>query len=338
MNNKKHIVSANEGTALGIAAGYNLATNKVPLVYLQNSGLGNLLNPTLSLIDEKVYSIPVVILMGWRGKPGTKDEPQHITQGIVTEKIIRLIKKNIYILKGNQKKDFVNLKKKINLVKLKKKPLFILVKSGLFKHKSKAIKNSSNRNGLLLREKALEIIISKLKKNYRFISSTGIVSRELYELRHKKKLKHDNDFLTVGSMGHASQIALGVAMNSKRKIVCLDGDGSILMHMGGMATIGNNKPKNFIHVCFNNQSHESVGGQKTTSENLSYSNLAKVCGYRKIFNNINTRKKLKLAVDKIKKLKGPIFIECKIKKSHRINLGRPKEKPIINKKKFMKNL
>ena len=338
INKSKHIVSANEGTALGIAAGYNLATNQIPLVYLQNSGLGNLLNPTLSLVDEKVYSIPVIILVGWRGEPGVKDEPQHITQGIVTEKIIRLIKKNIYILKGDQKKDFIGLKKKINHIKIKKKPLFVLVKKDSFKKIKQNNKNILPKKNLLLRETAIEIIISKLGKKYRFISSTGIISRELYELRNKKRLKHDNDFLTVGSMGHASQIAFGIAMNSNKKIVCLDGDGSILMHMGGMATIGDNKPKNLIHICFNNRSHESVGGQKTTSQIISFSDLAKVCGYRKVFGNINTEKKLKHTIEKIKKLTGPIFIECKIKKFHRTDLGRPKEKPIINKKKFMKNI
>tara|TARA_B100000989_G_scaffold87695_1_gene63260 strand:- start:59001 stop:60128 length:1128 start_codon:yes stop_codon:yes gene_type:complete len=337
-NHKNHVISSNEGTAISLAAGYNLATKKVPLVYLQNSGFGNLLNPILSLLDESVYSIPCLVLMGWRGEPKKYDEPQHITQGKLTRGLIKLINKNFYIIKGKEKEDFKEIKKIIIKTKKESKPYFILAKKGMFFNSNLSKKNKRKENNLLLRERVIEIIINSLRENYRFVSSTGMISRELYEVRNKKKSKKCIDFLTVGSMGHSSQIACGIAINSKKKIVCIDGDGSILMHLGGLSTIGNLQPKNFIHIALNNGTHESVGGQKTTSPNVILSDIAKTCGYKNIYSKIKSEKKLKLVLKEIKKINGPTFIECKIKNGHRENLGRPKEKPIINKIKFMKNL
>ena len=333
LNKKSHIISANEGSAISLAAGYNLATNKIPLIYLQNSGLGNLINPLLSLIDKKVYSIPVIILMGWRGEPGVHDEPQHVTQGNLTLNLIKTLKSNYYILKGDEKIDYKEIKLKIKKLKFNQKPLFILVKKNIFDKVKITKKIPKNK---FKREAAIKCIARILGKKSKYISTTGMISRELYEIRKENKESHSLDFLTVGSMGHASQIALGYSMKTKKKVVCLDGDGAFLMHMGGIATIGDNKPNNFTHILLNNKVHESVGAQRTTSEVINYSAIAKACGYEKIFKNVNSLSKLKSVLKKIKKNKGLKFIECIVSPGHRKNLGRPKETPVKNKNSFMK--
>jgi phosphonopyruvate decarboxylase len=333
LNKKKHIISANEGSALGLAAGYHLATNEIPLIYLQNSGFGNIINPLLSLIDKKVYSIPVIFLMGWRGESGVHDEPQHLTQGNLTLDFIKILKSNFYILKGNEKKDYRNLKIKIRKLKLDQKPLFILVKKNIFdniKIKKKIIKNKFKR------EQAIKCITEILGNQNKYISTTGMISRELYEIREKSRDSHELDFLTVGSMGHSSQIALGYAVKTKKNVVCLDGDGAFLMHMGSVATIGDVSPNNLTHILLNNNVHDSVGGQRTASQIINYPGVARACGYKKIFSKIDSLPKLKLILKKIKKIKGLKFIECIISPGYRKDLGRPKETPVENKKSFMK--
>ncbi len=332
LNKKNHIISANEGSAISLAAGYNLATNKIPLIYLQNSGFGNIINPLLSLIDKNVYSIPVIILMGWRGEPGVRDEPQHLTQGNLTLNLIKTLKSNYYILKGDEKKDYKELKLKIKKLKINQKPLFILVKKNVFDKIKTTKKKTKNK---FKRETAIKCIAEILGKKSKYISTTGMISRELYEIRKENKESHSLDFLTVGSMGHSSQIALGYAMKTKKKVVCLDGDGAFLMHMGGVATIGDNNPSNFTHILLNNKVHESVGGQRTTSGIINYSEIAKACGYKKIYKNIDNLSKLKSTLKKIKKIKGLKFIECNVSPGHRKNLGRPNETPVENKNLFM---
>ncbi len=332
---ENHIIAANEGSAMAIATGYNLATKKIPVVYLQNSGLGNLINPLLSLADKKVYSIPMLVIVGWRGQPGTKDEPQHKTQGLITKKLISVLNKKYKIIDGNQKLDFKKIKSAILTIKKTQEPCFLIVKKNTFEKYKKYIKKDSH---LMSRERAIEIIIKNFKKNYKIISTTGMISRELYEIRKKQNQKLKNDFLTVGSMGHASQIALGVAIKSKKKIICLDGDGSFIMHMGGISTIGSLNLKNFIHIVLNNYAHDSVGGQETSSVTSNLSEIALACSYNKVFSNINDEKKLENTLKLINKFNGPILMEIIVKKGSRKNLGRPKESPIQNKKIFVKNI
>ena len=332
IDKKNHIISANEGSAMGIAAGYHLATNKIPLIYLQNSGFGNIINPLLSLIDKRVYSIPVIILMGWRGEPKSNDEPQHLAQGELTLNLIKTLKSNYYILKGDEKKDFKELRSQIKKLKINHKPLFILVKKNIINNSNVNIKKIQIK---FKREEAIKTIINILGKKNKYISTTGMISRELYEIRKHNKENHSSDFLTVGSMGHASQIALGYSIKSKKNIVCLDGDGAFLMHMGGIATIGDMKLKNFTHILLNNRSHESVGGQRTTSEIINYAAIAKASGYQKVYGKVDSLSKLKSTLKKTKKIKALKFIECIISPGHRKNLGRPKELPIQNKKSFM---
>ena len=246
---KNNIIAANEGTAVAIAAGYNISSKKIPFVYLQNSGLGNLINPLLSLTDKKVYKIPMIIMVGWRGEPNKVDEPQHLTQGKTTLDLIKAAKKKVQILDGNEKRDIGKLLKAIKITKQEKEPTFLLVKKNTFNQTlGKINKTKTNTKTLISREIIIKEIIKNLKKNYKIISTTGMISRELYEIRKNNNQKNFNDFLVVGSMGHASQIALGMSLNTKKKIICLDGDGAMLMHLGGMTSIGSLNLKNFIHI------------------------------------------------------------------------------------------
>ena len=335
VSKKNHIISANEGTALSIACGYNISTGNIPFVYLQNSGLGNIINPLISMADKSVYSIPMIIMVGWRGQPGVQDEPQHQTQGLVTLDIIKTLKKKYKVLDGNEKKDLVKTQNAIKLTRKLQEPVFLVVKKGIFK---KVLAEPLNNKNLLSREKVIYMITDILKKNFKFVSTTGMISRELYEIRNFKKESKSNDFLTVGSMGHASQIALGMSLNSKKKIVCIDGDGSFLMHMGGASTIGNIKSKNFIHIVLNNFSHDSVGGQPTSANTTSLSSVAKACGYADVIGPLKSENQIKNQIEKISgSKKYPIFIEILVKRGSRKNLGRPKEKPIENKKIFFRN-
>lgn len=333
--NNNHIIASNEGTAMAIAAGYNLATNKIPVVYLQNSGLGNLINPLLSLTDKRVYSIPMIVIVGWRGEPKTKDEPQHQTQGLITESLITTLKKQFKILDGNEISDLKKVKECILIAKKIKEPVFLIVKKNTFE---KTTISENLHSSLMSREKAIEIVTDCFKKNFKIVSTTGMISRELYEVRKKQKKILSNDFLTVGSMGHASQISLGLALKSKKKVICLDGDGSFIMHMGGISTVGNLKLKNFIHIVLNNYAHDSVGGQETSSKTTNLAKVAVACGYKKVFSRIKSEKILKKKIKLLSKMNGPIFLEIIVKKGSRKNLGRPKETPLENKEIFIKNI
>ena len=306
------------------------------MVYLQNSGLGNTINPILSLSDKKVYSLPMLIMVGWRGQPGIKDEPQHISQGSCTISLIKSLKKKYKILNGNFKSDLLKTNSALKIAKKNQEPVFLIVKKNTFE---KIIEPKKDQSNLISREEAIDLITSVFKKNIKIISSTGMISRELYEIRKKQNDKSFNDFLTVGSMGHASQIALGISLNSKKKIICLDGDGAFLMHMGGVSTIGDLKIKNYLHIVLNNFSHDSVGGQPTSAKTTSLSNIAKACGYKNIIGPLKSKTQIIKKLNyMLKKKTGPSFVEILVKKGFRKNLGRPKEKPIENKNNFFKNL
>lgn len=334
-----HIIASNEGAAVAIAAGHYMATKEIPLVYLQNSGLGNIINPILSLADKKVYSIPMIIIIGWRGEPFIKDEPQHIAQGQATISLIKSLKKKYIILSGDIKKDLKKINQIIFLAKKSSEPVFILIKKDIFN--KKIIKKDFRDQKLISREEAINIIVNNLDDNFRIVATTGMISRELYEIRNFRKENHSKDFLTVGSMGYESQIGLGIAISKLKKnikVVCLDGDGSFLMHMGGVATIGSVKPKNFIHIVLNNGSHDSVGGQPTAGFKINISGIAKSCSYDNCIGNIKDKPSIIKSLNFLKSNKGTGFLEILVKNGSRKNLGRPKEKPITNKKIFMKSI
>lgn len=329
-----HIIAANEGNAIAIATGYHLGTSKVPMVYMQNSGLGNAINPLLSLCDPKVYSIPMLLLIGWRGEPNTQDEPQHIKQGEIQIDLLKTLNIPFEIIS----RDEYNLEKKINNLLNKvvnnNRPGAILVKKGTFDVYKKPFQHFDEK--LMTREESLQIILDRLPSNSIIISTTGKTSREIYEIREKSNSSHYQDFLTVGSMGHCSSIAIGLALaKPKRIIICIDGDGAFIMHMGILSLVAKLKPKNYYHILMNNKVHESVGGQSTGSEFINILELARANGYSNIFSN-NQPKNLNKDVDKFINIEGPNFLEVNIKPGSRKDLGRPSLSPIQNKKDFMK--
>ncbi|MBS83215.1 MAG: phosphonopyruvate decarboxylase [Gammaproteobacteria bacterium] len=336
--NNNHIITANEGNALSLGIGYYLATKKLPLIYMQNSGLGNIINPLLSLADKDVYSIPMILLIGWRGEPNIHDEPQHKKQGKITLKLLKTMDVPYYIIdSNNNNSDIPKLIKKIKNNALKtNKPHAIVVKKGTF-HDYKNKKTVINKFSLT-RSKALSIIIPYLNDNDIIVSTTGYTSRELFEYRKKSTKINKNDFLVVGGMGHASQIALGIALQKKnRNVYCLDGDGSVLMHMGSLAINSHSNCSNFKHIVFNNGCHESVGGQPTLGFKVNFQKIAQGVGYSMV-TKAKTKDELIKNLKKINTHNKPSFLEIMIKKGTKKNLGRPTTTPIENKKLLLRNI
>lgn len=332
----KHIIAANEGNAIALAAGSNMATNKIPVVYLQNSGIGNTVNPLLSLADKQVYSIPMLLMIGWRGEPGVKDEPQHITQGEATLELLKAMKIPYLILSRDEKNAYQELMQAISTIKENCSPYAIVIRKNTFEKYS--IKSQLNSSLELFREDAIQTMVDQLKGDEIIVSTTGKTSRELFEIREKLKQPHHTDFLTVGSMGHTSQIALGIALSKpEKKVICLDGDGAMLMHMGGLAIIGNRAPENYIHVVINNGAHESVGGQPTVGLNMDIPQIAKATNYKSAL-TVKTKEELIQSLKQISPESCPVLIEIQVKVGSREDLGRPTIKPIDNKNNFMKKL
>ena len=320
LNKKKHIIATNEGSAISLAIGYYLAKQKIAAVYLQNSGLGNAINPLVSLASSRVYSIPMLLLIGWRGSPNSSDEPQHIEQGQITLKLLKLLKIKTIIIKNNQ--DLKKIDKLINYSKIKKVPVACLIERNILKSKKK-IKIRKNKN-TLLRSYVISKILKEININTKIISTTGYTSRELYQIRKQYNHKKGKDFYMVGGMGHSSMVSLGIALNNNKEVLCLDGDGSLLMHLGGMGLAGNFGPKNFKHILLNNNSHESVGCQPTTANQINFKNLSLSLGYKRFFET-KSKKNFSKELKKFLKSKGPSFFEIKIKNQKIDNLIRPKK-------------
>lgn len=329
---EKNIIAASEGSAIAIGIGYHLSSKKIPIVYMQNSGLGNAINPLVSLADKKVYKIPIFLIIGWRGerKKKFKDEPQHLTQGLITENFLKNlnIKYNIINNKSNFKKI---IKKLCQKAKKKNEVVALLVRKNSFENE---YDQKQNKSKLMLREQVLNVIVKRIPNNSIVISTTGILSRELNELIKKNNLKLRN-FMCVGGMGHAISVAQGIAINKKNKVFCFDGDGSITMHLGSLTT--SSKHKNLIHIVFNNFSHESVGGHDNAGKHVKFFKLSKEIGYNKNYLCKN-KKDILQSIDSSLKNKKSSFIEIIIKKGHRKNISRPKEKMLTLKKKFLESI
>lgn len=330
-----HIIAANEGNATAIAAGYHLATGKIPCVYLQNSGLGNIINPMASLLNDKVYAIPCIFIIGWRGEPGLKDEPQHIYQGQITKEQLKTMGIATMVLAAEtDEKEVAKNLEEFNLLLEAGKCVAILVRKGALSYDSKVIYKNDNN---ITREEILRHITAMSNKDI-IVSTTGKTSRELFEIREQEGKSHKYDFLTVGSMGHSSSIALGIALNKPNtRVWCIDGDGAALMHLGAMAIIGANAPSNFIHVLINNAAHESVGGQPTVADKINFEQIALGCGYREAFSVANIAALNKVLL-KVAKGAGPILVEVKAVIGSREDLGRPTTTPVENKLAFMNYL
>uniref|UniRef100_T1ITA4 2-hydroxyacyl-CoA lyase 2 n=1 Tax=Strigamia maritima TaxID=126957 RepID=T1ITA4_STRMM len=333
---QKHIITSNEGSAIALASGYHLATGKCGLVYLQNSGLGNTINPLISLAQQEVYRIPMLLLIGWRGEPGKRDEPQHKVQGQVTPGLLAAMGIPFQPLPDyieGAEQALMTARQHLSTVKA---PYALLVKRQTFLPFK--LKTEEQFEFPLNREGAVKSIVDVIHDRDVIVGTTGMLSRELFEYRVAKDQGHERDFLTVGSMGHASALALGIALNRpKRQVFCLDGDGAAIMHMGTFATIGQSKVANFKHILINNGCHDSVGGQPTDAGNhkdFSFSAIAKGCGYKACFTAI-TEDEVKEAVKVIRNMEGPVFLEIKVTKGGRKDLGRPTRTPQENKADFM---
>lgn len=330
-----HIIAANEGNCTAIAAGYHLSTGKIPVVYMQNSGEGNIINPVASLLNDNVYAIPVVFIIGWRGEPGIHDEPQHVYQGKVTLKLLEDMDIDSYIISKDTKdidveEAMVNFKQKLNLGK----SVAFVIRKGSLSY-DEEVKYSNNYS--MVREEIIEHIV-KVSKDDPIISTTGKASRELFEIREKKHQSHQYDFLTVGSMGHSSSIALSIALNKRNQTIwCIDGDGAVLMHMGSMAVIGNCNPNNLIHIVINNSAHETVGGMPTVAGNIDLVMIAKAVGYKNVV-CVTNFDELDEAIGNAKKKKMLSFIEVKASLGSRSDLGRPTTTALENKENFMRYL
>lgn len=332
-----NIIAANEGAAMGLAAGHYLATGEIPVVYMQNSGEGNIINPLASLTDKEVYNIPILLIIGWRGRPGVHDEPQHIKQGKVTLPLLETMGIKYTILSKDENEFTNQLNDVIGYMAKTKESFAFVVEKDTFED-YKLQNNQQYENLEMSREEAIQIVADSLDENAVIVSTTGMISRELFEYRANSNQTHEKDFLTVGSMGHASQIALGIALEkSNHKIYCFDGDGAAIMHMGSMAIIGSKHPENYIHIIFNNGAHDSVGGQPTVGLQINIPEIAKALNYKKVF-SIKDRMSLKEVLNKINGEKGPIMLEIQVKKGNRKDLGRPTTTPIQNKEALMKFL
>ena len=358
---ENHVIAANEGGAVGLAVGYYLATGKPALVYMQNSGQGNAVNPLASLADPDVYSIPRVLLVGWRGEPGVKDEPQHVKQGKVTISLFETLGIPTEILPDDEATALDMTRKMVELAKAESRPVALVVRKGLFAEYK--LQSREDDIAELRREVAIEGILSGLPKDAVVVSTTGMISREVYETRERLGQGHERDFLTVGSMGHAIMIALGIAKaQPRRNVYCLDGDGASIMHLGNMAIAGQSGCENLTHIVFNNAAHDSVGGQPTVGGKIDFEKIAEELGYNVLQSPQDQYvDAYQLGVEEITggmewlvsmleqaesyrsgTLEGPPpqpkFILFQVAKGARKDLGRPKEPPPVNKTLFMETL
>lgn len=327
---KEHVICANEGSAIGQAIGFHLATGKTPVVYMQNSGFGNALNPILSMASSQIYSIPMIILVGWRGEPGVHDEPQHLHQGKVLLPSLGAMELANDMLPTKLEAAQRVITEAVRKAKQESRPYFLIIKKGTFEQYQA---KPSSDFGTLKRQEVIQKITAKFIEN-KFIATTGFISRELFQLREKNNEPHDNDFLCIGSMGHTSQIAYSYAKYSKSKTICLDGDGSFLMHMGGTTAINELKETNIIHIVLNNACHLSVGGQPTVSRKVNLHEIAKACGFKSTY-LVQTEKDLDKALTEAKSATDPIFIDIRVTKEALKDLMRPNLTPIQMKKHFM---
>lgn len=330
-----HVIAANEGNAMAMAAGYYLATGQVSLVYMQNSGIGNAVNPLASLLSPEVYGIPCILLIGWRGEPGTKDEPQHRFQGKATLPLLETMQVPYQVLRPETRVEEIGqaLDRFRPVLASGRQVAFVVAKGALTYDGPVSWKNDYPMTR--------EFVLQKITDAYggdTFVSTTGKASRELFELREARGEGHGHDFLTVGSMGHASSIALAIAQQQPdQRVWCLDGDGAALMHMGAMAVIGSQHPENLVHVVLNNEAHESVGGMPTVMGGVDLPSVARACGYPAAY-RATTPEELADVLSRIREKQQLTLLEVRTAIGSRSDLGRPTTTPQENKQQFMETL
>ena len=335
VDGKHHIIAANEGNCTAIAAGYHLATGKVPVVYMQNSGQGNIINPVASLLNGDVYGMPCIFVIGWRGEPGVHDEPQHIFQGKVTVKLMEDMDIPVCILgKDTTEEELAAQMESFRALLAEGKQVCFVVRKGALAFDGKVKYSNDNT---MLREDIVRHIAAAAGEDP-IVSTTGKASRELFEIREANGQSHCYDFLTVGSMGHSSSIALGIALQQpQRKVWIIDGDGAVLMHMGAMAVLASQNPGNIVHIVINNGAHETVGGQPTAMANVDVVAVAKGCGYPNAV-SVDSFDALDAALAEARAKNELTLIEVKCAIGARDDLGRPTTTAQENKQAFMEFL
>lgn len=334
--NLKHYVTANEGAAVGLAIGSYLASGQPACVYMQNSGIGNIVNPLASLANRDVYGVPMLFIVGWRGEPGVKDEPQHVFQGKITCELFDTLTVPYRVIDQNTSDEEMDaILEKAGEVLQKGEQYAIIVKKGTFE---KEVSYSWDNGNKIRREDALAHIIQGVSRDTVIVSTTGKISRELYEQSNAIYGNHENLFMTVGGMGHASMIALGIAKKRPdKKVLCIDGDGAALMHMGAIPFIASQAPENFYHIVINNQAHESVGAMPTGCQQTQFALLAQTAGYRKAC-KLSSLEEIDRIGGLMMQETGPVMWEIPVTLESRADLGRPKESARENKEEFMRFL
>lgn len=333
LDDRHNIIAANEGAAVGLAAGHYLATGHIPCVYMQNSGEGNAINPLASLTDKEVYGIPVLLVIGWRGEPGVHDEPQHVKQGKITLPLLDAMGIRHEILSQDETEFRSQLDGAVRHMSETGEAFAFIVRKNTFEPYT--LQRHEVNEYPLSREEAIQKVAASLSAKDVIVSTTGMISRELFEYRTAQGQGHERDFLTVGSMGHASQIALGIALEkTDRRVWCFDGDGAALMHLGSVAIIADKAPENFVHVIFNNGAHDSVGGQPTVGLKANLAGIAKAAGYKDAV-SVTTAEDLGSALKVLKTMRGPVLLEVRVHRGNRKDLGRPTTTPIQNRDALM---
>lgn len=333
LDDRHNIIAANEGAAVGLAAGHYLATGHIPCVYMQNSGEGNAINPLASLTDKEVYGIPVLLVIGWRGEPGVHDEPQHVKQGKITLPLLDAMGIRYEILSQDETEFRSQLDGAVRHMSETGEAFAFIVRKNTFEPYT--LQRHEVNEYPLSREEAIQKVAASLSAKDVIVSTTGMISRELFEYRTAQGQGHERDFLTVGSMGHASQIALGIALEkTDRRVWCFDGDGAALMHLGSVAIIADKAPENFVHVIFNNGAHDSVGGQPTVGLKVNLAGIAKAAGYKDAV-SVTTAEDLGSALKVLKTMRGPVLLEVRVHRGNRKDLGRPTTTPIQNRDALM---
>jgi phosphonopyruvate decarboxylase len=331
----EHVIAANEGNAVALAMGHFLGTGEPALVYMQNSGIGNAVNPLLSLADPEVYSIPMLLVIGWRGEPGVKDEPQHVKQGRRMTELLDAMEVPWFLLPSSIAEAGTTIAEAGRTMRERAGPVALLVRADTFGRYD--LKRDVVTGFPMNREDAVKCVAGRLQEEDVIVATTGKTSRELYEYRQAQGT-HRKDFLTVGGMGHTASIAMGIARaRPERLVVCLDGDGSVIMHMGALGVIAHSGPANLLHVVINNGAHDSVGGQPTVGYDIDLPGIALACGYRESV-SVSEPGEVEEQLDRLRRQSGPTLLEIKVNKGARADLGRPKSTPLANREALMSQL
>lgn len=311
---ERNVIAANEGNAVGIAAGHYLASKEIPLVYMQNSGMGNAINPLASMADERVYAIPMLLLIGWRGQGDSEpNHPQHALQGEITPTLLETMHIPYTVLADSDDEFVLTAERALKYCRENRRSYALIAPKGVMAAADKP--NNTDDTYPMSREEAIEVFLNRMPADTIYTATTGRATRELFFLRERRNETKAHDFLNVGSMGHASSVALGIALeNPNRYVVALDGDCAAMMHMGAMTMASKVNAPRLMHVVLNNGAHESVGGQPSAGHRVDFTKIAEACGYETVGHAVTTQAELEQAIDALKDCGRASFIDCRIHK------------------------